>query len=186
MGPPPKRASLSAGRGWPHVTVEEPPGQGVQEAGCKACTSHTESSRSRMEGARDHRCKAEGQGLVLHSDLLKIMTFLLKPKTRKKSNEQQTMRTPSTSQMCCELTLIQGRFIQEWLFFFFMVKSIFKKDIIKYLLSTFLFVLIFPSFLGNPQTHSQFQRCTTCGEECSSRGCGEAGRHLDDLHSYLT
>ena len=118
MGPPPKRASLSVGWGWPHVTVEEPPGQGVQEAGCKACTSHTESSRSRMEGARDHRCKAEGRGLVLHSDFLKIMTFLLKPKTRKKSNEQQTMRTPSTSPMCCELTLIQGRFIQEWLFFF--------------------------------------------------------------------
>lgn len=60
VGPPPKRASLSAGRGWPHVTVEEPPGHGVQEAGCKAGTSHTESSRNRMEGIRDHRCKAEG------------------------------------------------------------------------------------------------------------------------------
>lgn len=60
VGPPPKRASLSAGRGWPHVTVEEPPGHGVQEVGCKAGTSHTESSRNRMEGIRDHRCKAEG------------------------------------------------------------------------------------------------------------------------------
>ena len=50
VGPTPKRALLNAGWGGPHVTGEEPPRDGVQEAVCKACASHTESSGSRMGG----------------------------------------------------------------------------------------------------------------------------------------